>query len=126
LRASPAIKADIKTICQSMRLATDDQALFALEIRFWDALLLGADNLAYRLAFNGMMQSLQLMPEAVQAWGLNEVRKSDCHQALCEAIARGDAEAAELDVKTLMRDGLAAFSKFSERVAETGSTANRA
>jgi GntR family transcriptional repressor for pyruvate dehydrogenase complex len=113
LRASPELKASISALTKQMQTTEDDQALFALEVRYWDTLLVGADNLAYRLAFNSMIKSLRAVPETVHAWSLHEVRKSRCHQVLSEAIAQGDADTAELDTRALMRKGLQAFAQFA-------------
>lgn len=118
-RASPALKAEISALTAQMQNTQDDQALFALEVRYWDTVLAGADNLAYRLAFNSMMKSLRALPSAVQAWSLREIRQTQCHQVLSDAIARGDADAAEQDTRTLMRQGLKTFAHFSASLMPT-------
>lgn len=127
-RGSAAIKAELQALTQQMQATPDEQALFALEVRYWDALLAGADNLAYRLAFNSMLKSLRTVPDAVHAWSMKEIRKSACHQVLSDAIARGDADAAEADIRTLMRKGLQAFAQFSApwMAAPVAATARRA
>ena len=113
LRRSPALATELLTLTEQMQATENDTALFALEVRYWDTLLDGADNMAYQLAFNSMMKSLRAMPAAALSFSMREVRQSRCHQALSEAIARGDADAAEQDTRTLMRQGLEAFQQLS-------------
>lgn len=112
-RCSPAQATDLLALTVQMQATDDDMALFALEVRYWDTLLEGADNMAYQLAFNSMMKSLRAMPAAALSFSMREVRMSSCHQALSEAIAQGDAHTAEQDTRTLMRQGLAAFAQLS-------------
>lgn len=105
-RAAPALKAELQNISEQMRTEPDNRALFQLELRFWDTLLLGADNLAYRLAYNSLLRGLHTLPEAMLSWSMDEIRRHDYHQVLVEAIDRGDALAAEQNVHQLLRKGL--------------------
>src|SRR5580658_9540152 len=50
-RASRKLRNELVRIAEEMRTTTADDALFELEVRFWEKLLEGADNIAYRLAF---------------------------------------------------------------------------
>jgi GntR family transcriptional repressor for pyruvate dehydrogenase complex len=112
-RRSQALASELLALTEQMQATENDAALFALEVRYWDTLLEGADNMAYQLAFNSMMKSLRSMPAQALSFSMREVRASRCHQALSEAIARRDADAAEQDTRTLMRQGLVAFKQLS-------------
>jgi DNA-binding FadR family transcriptional regulator len=57
---------------------------------------------------------LQSKPDLAMQWCLAEMRLTNFHEALIEAIASGDADAAEADVRTMMRNGLAIY---EQRVA---------
>ncbi len=102
LRASQAVREDLVGLAKSMRSAPSDEALFDLEVRFWERLLDGADNIAYRLAFNSLLKGAYVMGSLAQEWSLGEIRGSDFRGPLAAAIAKGDAASAEAMTKALM------------------------
>jgi DNA-binding FadR family transcriptional regulator len=105
-RASPEVRASLVALAQSMREAASDEALFDLEVRFWEALLDGADNVAYRLAFNSLLKGVQAMGDAARQWSLCEIRASDYRRPLAAAIAKGDAPEAETMTRNQMRGAI--------------------
>lgn len=109
LRASSALRKELVDITDMMVLASDSQELYALEIRFWDRVLEGADNLAYRLAFNSLMKSAYRMGAAARELSVHEVRGSGFRVALARAIYAGDAETAESETREQTRANLAAL-----------------
>ena len=100
LRASREVRDALVQIAASMRTAASDEALFDLEVSFWERLLEGADNIAYRLAFNSLLKGAYAMgPLAVQ-WSLSEIRDSDFRGPLagrhrCGRSRRGRRDDAE-------------------------------
>ncbi len=94
-----------------MRRAESDRDLFALEVRFWERLLDGADNIAYRLAFNSLVKGAYAMGSFAQDWSLGEIRASDYRGPLAAAIASGDAVGAEAMVKEIMGSAIAALTR---------------
>jgi DNA-binding FadR family transcriptional regulator len=106
LRASPEIRAEIARIPDQMLSAAPEQ-LFDLEVRFWDLLLEGCGNLAYRLAFNSMVKGALAIGEPAKQWSIAEIRLSGYRVSLAAAIVAGDAERAESETRTLMRSLLA-------------------
>jgi DNA-binding FadR family transcriptional regulator len=109
LRGSQAVKDDLRAIAAQMSVAADDDALFALEVRFWERVLDGADNVAYRLAFNTMVKSVGVMGRAAQQWSVNEVRHSGYRVATAAAIAAGNPAQAESVTRKAMRKSVEAF-----------------
>ncbi|MGO9837317.1 MAG: FadR/GntR family transcriptional regulator [Polyangiaceae bacterium] len=109
LRGSQAVKDDLRAIARQMSVAADDDVLFALEVRFWERMLDGANNVAYRLAFNSMVKSVGVMGRAAQLWSVNEVRNSGYRVATAAAIARGNAPQAEAVTRKAMRESVEAF-----------------
>jgi DNA-binding FadR family transcriptional regulator len=114
-RASRKVRNDLVRIAGEMRTTTADDALFQLEVRFWEKLLEGADNIAYRLAFNSLVKGAYAMgPFAVQ-WSLAEIRGSDFRGPLAAAVAAGKATEAEEQTRTLMRRAIDAIASASAR-----------
>lgn len=111
MRASPEVRREIRQLREHMLIATDENALFAMSASMWDLLITGSGNLAYRLSSNSMLRSLQSNPEMAMQWCLTEMRLTNFHEALVKAIDAGDAEAAEADVRTMMRKGVAVYER---------------
>jgi DNA-binding FadR family transcriptional regulator len=102
-RASTDVRRSLVELAASMRTASSDEALFELEVRFWERLHDGADNIAYRLAFNSLVKGAYAARPLAMQWSLAEVRDSDFRGPLSAAIAAGNAEEAEAMIRTLMR-----------------------
>ena len=119
LRASREVRDDLVELAKAMRSAASDQALFALEVRFWERLLDGADNIAYRLAFNSLLKGAYAMGSLAQEWSLGEIRGSDYRGPLAAAIAAGDAASAEAMTKAIMGSAIDALTA-SEPPAHQG------
>jgi GntR family transcriptional regulator, transcriptional repressor for pyruvate dehydrogenase complex len=105
-RASAAVRSELVEITTRMAAASDDQELYALEVRFWERVLVGADNLAYRLAFNSLVKSAYRLGATARALSLHEVRSSGYRVTLARAIAAGHTELAERDTRKRMRADL--------------------
>jgi len=109
LRATPELRRQVVQLREHMLITTDEHALYALSGGLWDSLITGSGNLAYRLSLNSMLRSMQSNPDMAMQWCLTEMRLTNFHEALVKAIATGDADAAEADVRTMMRKGLAVY-----------------
>lgn len=103
LRASEAVRSALVALARQMRSAASDDDLFALEVQFWERLQEGADNLAYRLAFNSLLKGAYAMGPLAQQWSIDEVKNSDYRGPLAAAIAAGDAAGAEAMTRDAMR-----------------------
>jgi DNA-binding FadR family transcriptional regulator len=103
LRASDQVREGLLRTANEMRAARSDDALFDLEVRFWQLLLEGAGNIAYRLAFNSLLKGALAMGEVARQWSIAEIKNSDFRKPLSEAIAAGRAQEAEELTKKSMR-----------------------
>jgi GntR family transcriptional regulator, transcriptional repressor for pyruvate dehydrogenase complex len=104
-RASPELKAEIAEIARKMREVADGPELFALELRFWDRVLDGADNIAYRLAFNSLIKGIlaPAVADFARTLSIAEIRQSGYRAAIANAILAGDSQAAELETRAALR-----------------------
>jgi GntR family transcriptional repressor for pyruvate dehydrogenase complex len=109
IRADRAIRADLVKLSTEMRGARDSDALFALEVRFWERLLDGAQNIAYRLATNTLVEGAYVMGDSAKEWFVEEIRASDYRMPIALAIEAGDAEGAEAVARKIMRTAAEAF-----------------
>jgi DNA-binding FadR family transcriptional regulator len=72
----------------------DLPALQHLALAFWQALVVGCDNVAFRLSFNAMRKSYLQAWDALTLPMAGEFRDIEHLQAIAEAVSRRDAQAA--------------------------------
>lgn len=109
LHATPEIRTDLIALSREMAAAPSDEILFALEIRFWERLLDGADNIAYRLAFNSLVKGTYVIGKAAQSGFVAEIRATAYRAPIADAILAGDAEKAESIARAVMRHTVDTF-----------------
>ena len=72
----------------------DAEALLELDQSFWQAMLDGAGNLAYQLAFNSLIRAVHAQRQLSVPWLEEELARSGHRMPIAQAIAAGDAEGA--------------------------------
>lgn len=85
----------------------DPAALSGLDWAFWDLVIDGADNIAYRLAFNSLRDSAQPHHQLLHAVIGGEWRDVGGHRAMADAIGDGDETGAERAARTMLAKGSA-------------------
>ncbi len=109
LRADDEVRGDLVELANQMRGAPDSETLFALEVRFWERLLDGAANIAYRLAVNTLVEGAHGMGDVAKEWFIKEIRASDYRMPIALAVLAGDADKAEAVARDIMRTAVEAF-----------------
>jgi DNA-binding FadR family transcriptional regulator len=122
LRGSKKVKAELVAIADRMRKAETDQDLFALEVRFWHCVHDGADNIAYRLAFNSMLAGVNTLGDFARTQSVLEVKHQGYRVELAKLIAAGDADEAEATTRATMRAGVEAVRKLLRKTASPSAT----
>jgi DNA-binding FadR family transcriptional regulator len=79
---------------QSREPGGDLARLQALSLEFWNELVEGSENIAYRLAFNSLRTTYEPVHEFVRRIMADEFRNLAGYRALVRAIVRGDERAA--------------------------------
>ena len=105
-RAPAALKDELLAVTLQMSEALDGARLFALELRFWDLVLTGAENIAYRLAFNTMLKGTRAMAQSAKSWIISEAKHDSARVAIARAIASGDEEQAHAVATRALREAL--------------------
>jgi GntR family transcriptional regulator, transcriptional repressor for pyruvate dehydrogenase complex len=111
LRAGSSVRDALIAIAAEMKTTTRDDRLFELEVQFWERLHDGADNLAYRLAYNSLVKGAYAMGPFARQWSIDEIKSSDYRIPLAAAIAAGDAAKAEEMTRQAMRPPVEAFAQ---------------
>ena len=109
LRASDNDKKELMAIATDMRNASGTQRLFQLEVHFWERAVVGADNLAYQLAFNSLIKGSYALGHLAEEWSANELRSNGFRTSIAEAIASGNAALAETETRTAMQRAVGVF-----------------
>jgi DNA-binding FadR family transcriptional regulator len=102
----------------AMRAAHGDLArLQRLATEFWSHLVDGADNVAYRLAFNALHATYDRVRALLAGPMAAELADAASYAALADAIRRGDPDGAESEARALLRRGEAGVLDALGRVA---------
>ncbi len=98
LRSSPALHEQLRGLVAQMREAAAEpeqlERLQLLSLELWDLLVVGADNIAYRLAFNTLRHTYEQIREALVIALADELRATELCAALVEAVAEREPERA--------------------------------
>jgi DNA-binding FadR family transcriptional regulator len=87
------------------RDAGDVQALQHHDIEFWQLLIEGAQNIAYRLAYNSLRATYEHLRELLARTLTEEVSDLSGHRELLDAIRDGDGDRAETSARRLLSSG---------------------
>lgn len=108
-RAAPRHREAITELAERMAAAGDDlEELARLDLAFWDALVEGSDNIAYRFAFNGMRRTYEPIASLLQTTLAPELTDAAGRRVIAAAIAAGDGPAAAAAAQRLLARGEAA------------------
>jgi DNA-binding FadR family transcriptional regulator len=123
LRADAKTKRQLVDLANELKRAPHGPEIVALDLRFWETMLDGADNIAYRLAYNSLIRSSQAAPELQLGWTIQELESSDYRLPIATAIQAGDSAAAEAAARTSLRGAIeaidAAITHMEEQNKET-------
>ncbi len=93
-RAGHELGDELAGLSRQLAQAPVGEELLALDQRFWQRVLDGADNLAYQLAFNSLVRAVHVRRDISLPWVEDELRRSGYRRPIAEAIAAGDADGA--------------------------------
>jgi GntR family transcriptional repressor for pyruvate dehydrogenase complex len=99
-RATAVQRAELEARAEMLAAEHDLGARNTLYEAFWDLIIDGADNLAYRLALNTLQAGRQMNVDAPRV--VAELNDPDAIRALAAAIARGDQAAARDQAQELL------------------------
>lgn len=117
-RGAPTLNATLSGLCEDMRRHQADlPALQRLALAFWQALVVGSDNVAFRLSFNAMRRSYLQAWDALTLPMAEEFRDVERLQGIADAVARRDAAEAFDLARQHVRLGEAAVRQLFGEVA---------
>jgi GntR family transcriptional repressor for pyruvate dehydrogenase complex len=109
MRATPDLCEQLRETVDAMK-ETDDLAILGeLDTQFWGDVLDGADNIAYRLAFNSLIRCLRANEKRALRLISGELLDHRLRLLVEEAIAEGNEQAAELRAREALSGGLKAL-----------------
>lgn len=122
-RASEQTRSAIGESARQMADAGDDlMTLAALDLVFWNAIIDGADNIAYRLAFNGMRQTYEPIAELLLDVLADELTDHRGRSVIVVAVAAGDTAAAAAGAQRLLARGEAGVARLLASLSPPAST----
>lgn len=98
---------------ETLRQIADDMAgangnlerLLELNMRFWNELVDGSDNVAYRLVYNSVRQLLDELPGVFAPILSDETTDAEAHQKIAAAVSAGNVDDAEFYARDLISRG---------------------
>jgi GntR family transcriptional regulator, transcriptional repressor for pyruvate dehydrogenase complex len=118
-RAGPGAAATLTGIVERMRATEDPAELVAADLDFWDAVVDGSDNLAYRLAFNALRRTYAPVADLLHGILAEELAAHDDRAVLAAAVGAGNGPAAEAAARAVLSRGLEAVAALLDRMEET-------
>jgi DNA-binding FadR family transcriptional regulator len=117
---SPAGTADAlhRIIDEMEAIESDPERWGAIGFEFWEAVIVGADNIGYRLAFNTLRAVAVAVAPMLPAVLGAEWQLRDGYRAVAAAVEAGDPDAAESAAKHLLGLGVTAVNQFLEALDE--------
>jgi DNA-binding FadR family transcriptional regulator len=120
-RAVSPIPEHLVAVVEAMDAVADDlPALSALSWRFWELIIDGCDNVAYRLAYYSLRESAAPATDLLPAITGPELRDLDDHHKLAAAIRDGDGATAEATARQILQLGIASMSSLLGALDPTG------
>jgi GntR family transcriptional regulator, transcriptional repressor for pyruvate dehydrogenase complex len=90
------------------------------DLAFWDLLVDGSDNIAYRLAFNGLRAVYEPILDLVAPFLAGEIGDVASHEQIVDAVRAHDADVAERAAQQLLDRGTAALAQMLAAVEQGG------
>jgi len=101
VRASAVVRAELEARAEMLAAETSLEVRNTIYEAFWDLVIEGADNLAYRLALNTLVAGQRVLALDPALVG-DELADADAVRALAAAIAAADADGAHASARDLL------------------------
>lgn len=105
LRASPSVKARLEEIVTEMEETDELPLLQRGSMAFWDALVEGSGNVAYRFAFNTLGETYREIAGVMTQVMAAELTDKAGFRALAKSVSSGDAKKSESQARALLQKG---------------------
>lgn len=109
-RATPDVVRALEGVVEEMGAQTEPSDIARLDVEFWDLLVDGAENIAYRLAYNGLRSVYEPVLELVFPVLEEELWDFDARAEIVAAIRDHNPDAAREMTQRLLAKGTAAMS----------------
>lgn len=118
LRGGPECAAKLDAVVLEMKAAEGDlAALQGLALEFWNLLVEGSRNVAYRLAYNSLRETYTKLQDLLTQVLADEHRDLAGFRTLSDAVRRGDTAKAERRAAELVRGGTERMLEIIDKVA---------
>lgn len=118
-RAADDVRAELHPLADALAEARGADAQQVAALEFWDAIVTGADNLAYRLLWNSLRATYEVVRGALAVVMADEVADAAGHRAIADAIVARDPDAAEGAARSVLGRGTRSAAAVLDRMAVT-------
>jgi DNA-binding FadR family transcriptional regulator len=96
------------------------EELLELDMEFWDQLVDGTGNVAYRLAYNTVRDLLAEMSSVFATLLAEEITDAETHRLIAEAVAASEVDDAEFYTRDVVTRGELRFGKIADLIEPKG------
>jgi len=119
-RGGRAAAEGLAEVAGAMAAVGDDiEELQRLDLDFWDRVIDGSANIAYRIAFNGMRSAYEPVADVLGQLLAPELFDHADRSALVAAVAAGDGDAAESAARAILESSTQAWRRALDGAAST-------
>lgn len=101
----PARGDALRAVVDRMDADLELEQLLELNMEFWDEMVDGSHNVAYRLAFNSVRDLLGQMASVFATILADEITDAETHRRIADAVAAGEVDDAEFYTRDLVTRG---------------------
>jgi len=106
---SPETATALADIVRQLRQARTNARKLELSTAFWDTVVDACGNVAYRLASNALISTVQHASATIGELLAGELADADAHQAIVDAIGHGSGFSASCEAAAVVEHGLNAL-----------------
>jgi len=119
-RGGATTAAVLASLVRAMEAARGDTAtMHRLTFDYWDALVQGADNVAYRLIFNSLRRSRAKWQDALAHVFVEELHDVPAYRAIAKAVAAGDADTARRRAARMVQPGVERLTRLVDLIEQS-------
>ena len=118
IRTTPELATRLTEIVKRLAATPDILEKQDIDLEFWAAIVSGSQNIAYRLAYNGLVATYGPLREVIAAVVKPELDNVTGHRRVVAAVGKGDSKAAERAARSLLESSSAEWTQLLDALGQ--------
>ncbi|NQU36454.1 MAG: FadR family transcriptional regulator [Actinobacteria bacterium] len=124
-RSTPAHQQELAALVESLAAEEDVARQQAIDLEFWSTIVDAASNLAYRIAYNGLVKTYQPLQAVIATVVIPELENVESHRTMVAAIRRADTAGTEAAARALLESSKAEWDALLTSLDQDGTHSQR-